>query len=741
MHLVSINTAKHADYLESNNIEPFIFFSGIVATFMLRCFSLKQNTISYPKANETGIDFYPLKIQLLPSLTFIELLGNIAKQYQQDCDHQRATQEIAMDFYPNVLVIDKKTWNGYIKSIEHTSDILTFIYDLDAQTHYIYCDSDYIPAYFAKYFEKLIDSVISEANSNLSDYALISQGERHKMLYEWNNTDKPYPTDITIHELFQQQAQKTPDNIAVVHHDQQLTYQQLNEQSNQLARYIRKKYCEKKKKSLMPDTLVAIYMEKSIDMIVAILGILKSGGAYVPIDPSYPVDRIQYILQHTKASIILTQPDIKSQLIQHIKGLSLMPTLLSLDQQAYFENPLLELNTYCNRSDSLAYVMYTSGTTGNPKGVMIEHMGIHSLLFNQDSISIKQPQNTLFLSNSAFDASTFEIYTSLLSGGKLVIPNYQRTLISSPYRLEQALNGHNIKTLWLTKTLFDYLYINKPDMFQRLNALVIGGEALNANLISQLINSRYAPKVVLNGYGPTESTTFTTVFPCKDDFIENVPIGKPLSNRRVYVLDSMKNIVPTGVIGELYIGGLGVARGYWRQPKLTDKSFIINPFSNQRDTEKGYTRLYKTGDLVRWLPDGNLEYIGRNDAQVKIRGYRIELDEIASRLIKVKEIQQSAVMVQSKNYKHEYKDILIAYYVSLTPICHRFLRKTLSDKLPSYMLPQKFIHLDKFPLTINGKLDSSALQQMYIDQNGASDTAKAPQYYQSKYRTIAHYAA
>ncbi|WP_440993932.1 non-ribosomal peptide synthetase [Cysteiniphilum litorale] len=696
MHLVSINTAKHANYLESNNIEPFIFFSGIVATFMLRCFSLKENIISYPKENQTGIDFYPLKIQLLPSLTFIELLGNIAKQYQQDCDHQRATQEIAMDFYPNVSVIDKKTWSSYTESIEHTSDILTFIYDLDAQAYSIYCDSDYIPAYFAKYFEKLIDSVISEANSNLSDYALISQSERHKMLYEWNNTDKPYPTDITIHELFQQQAQKTPDNIAVVHHDQQLTYQQLNEQSNQLARYIRKKYCEKKKKSLMPDTLIAIYMEKSIDMIVAILGILKAGGAYVPIDPSYPKDRVHYIMEDAQADLVLTQTSLKMQLTTQIIEVIHQPNVLTLDNKPYAHEKTFNLDVHSKAQD-LSYVIYTSGTTGQPKGVMIEHHSLVNLVFNQQQLlNLNETDRVLQFGSIAFDMSVWETFGTLAFGARLLMFDMSIT------NIVPCMTKHKITVATFTPQLLMRLPLKKVES---LNTVIVAAEACPKSLMLDIISQN---KWIINAYGPTENTVCGTVKLHQQKDI-NTNIGTPLHNMKSYVLDQMLNPVPIGVIGELYLGGAGLARGYLNKPQLTNERFLGNPFFSSTDWQRGYRRLYKTGDLVRQLPNGDMEYIGRNDSQVKIRGYRIELNEVQTALNAIDTIEISVVLVQHRKNKVKDKQLLTAYYVSNKPIPIGELRKELLTKLPHYMLPQQFIHLKQLPVTINGKLDQKAL--------------------------------
>ena len=744
---ISIDQMLLNDFLTVNDIKPFVFFNALISTFMFRCFGLKEMTISYPKvlnhpeSCETKTYVYPLKIKLPAGLKFSDLLQHIDQQYQQDCLYQQFLPKVidTTGFTPNISVIDRSALNLNTPETQQSTSIMSFIYDLNRQSYNVVYDEAYIPNYFIDYLKMLISSILNDAHNDINQYTLISPAQTKKILYDWNQTDKPYPTDITIHELFQRQAQQTPNNIAAAYEDRELTYKELNQQSNQLARHIRKTYFQKTNKTLVADTLIGLCLDKSIEMIIAMIAILKAGGAYVPIDPAYPKDRMHHILEETQVKIVLTQSDLKAQLTKQFEKLSATPSLLALGNFCYSSESNSNLNIY-SHSSSLAYVMYTSGTTGKPKGVMIEHRGIHSLLFDQKYVNLKESQNSLFLSNAAFDASTFEIYLSFLSGGKLFIPKYQRTLISSPYALEQAVNTNGIKTLWLTKTLFDYLYVNKPDIFKQLDTLIVGGEALNANLISELLNSNSAPKALINGYGPTESTTFATMFPCHKNIIENVPIGKPLVNRRTYVLDNQKNITPVGVVGELHIGGLGVARGYLTQLELTGKSFMVNPFSSEADIKKGAARLYKTGDLVRWLPDGNLEYIGRSDAQVKVRGFRIELDEIASRLTRIEEIKQSVVTVEPRRHKSQYKDVLIAYYVSHAPLSHRVLKESLSVKLPAYMLPQKFIHLDQFPLTSNGKLNIQALRQVNTDQNGKTSTALDAQYYKHKHSSVAYYA-
>ncbi|MDP3561615.1 MAG: amino acid adenylation domain-containing protein, partial [Legionellaceae bacterium] len=430
----------------------------------------------------------------------------------------------------------------------------------------------------------------------------------------------------------------------------QLTYQQLNEESNQLARYIRKQN---------PSELIAICMDRSLEMIVAILGVLKAGCAYVPIDPNYPQERIDYILADTKANLVLDN---------------------SLKDKPYRQESKQNIKPLSG-PDDLAYVIYTSGTTGKPKGVMIEHKSLSAFihLFPQSELySLGKPLCTLALTHYIFDIFGLEYGITLTQGGMLILSDLSR--VNADFNQYPVNFIQQTPSIWAH--LLDILPINKlKDVI-----CLVGGEKLvtSASLILTQVCS-----AVFTVYGPTETTIWSTIFSLHDALLCNV-IGRPLSNEYAYVLDSNFNPIPLGVIGELYIGGAGLARGYLNQPELTKERFISNPF--------GEGRLYKTGDLVRWLSDGNLEYIGRNDLQVKIRGYRIELGEVEGALLTHTDIKQCAVLC------HDAK--LIAYYVGQP---QENLQAYLSQKLPEYMIPSAFIGLESFPLTINGKLNRKAL--------------------------------
>ncbi|NIB61070.1 amino acid adenylation domain-containing protein, partial [Francisella noatunensis subsp. orientalis] len=513
--------------------------------------------------------------------------------------------------------------------------------------------------------------------------------------------------DRTVYELFEEQVLKNPDAIAIVFEDQEVTYKELNERSNQLARYIRKQYRRATNQELKPDTLIPLCLERGIDMVIGILGVMKSGGVYVPMDPDYPADRLKHILSNTNAKLVITQNHIEYR-FKEVTDILLISINEQNSQTVYQGKKATNLSQYSQATD-LAYVIYTSGTTGLPKGVMIEHSSINSLVFNKN-IDISESDVFAFLSSPVFDASVFEIFCSLLLGSKLIIPKDIRHLISSSKELGYFLRQNKVSILWLTKTLFDSIYIQNKDLFAELRYLIIGGEALDVNLINSLVSQRNKPKKIINGYGPTESTTFTTFYEItKEIEIESCPIGQPINNRKVYVLDEYRYPVPLGVVGELYIGGAGLARGYLNRDDLTAERFVSNPFATELDIANDYTRLYKTGDLVRWLPDGNLEYIGRNDFQVKIRGYRIELGEIENQLLKIEGINQVAVLAkENEETKSKY---LVGYYVpqELGKFKQESLLEELSNVLPEYMVPSILVELESFPLTINGKLDRKKL--------------------------------
>ena len=549
-----------------------------------------------------------------------------------------------------------------------------------------------------------------------NNYALIGC-EYERIIYEWNNTVKEYPNK-TIPQLFEDLVLIIPENIALVFEEYSLTFNDVNEKSNQLARHIRSRYYKKAGKELQPDTLIAIMLDRSLEMIIAMLAILKAGGAYVPVDINYPKDRIAYILNDTKADFILIQKELITSGKFFFPENLVIP--IDLCEALYEEESVLNLQPF-SQSDSLAYVIYTSGTTGRPKGVLIEHKSVVSLVDN-DCLELADREVFAFLSSPVFDAATFEIWTPLLKGKKLAIPKDTKALISDISELRRFILQNSVSILWLTKTLCEGVYYADNSIFQSLNYLITGGEALDQNFVGRLLEDNCRPKHFLNGYGPTESTVFATIFDLDQQITtQNVPIGKPISNRTIYLLDNCKKPVSVGVTGELFIGGPGVARGYLNQPELTNECFIPDEFGLEAGKVNGYAKMYKTGDMARWLPDGNLEYLGRNDDQVKLRGYRIELREVECVLSGIEGVRQSCVIVRERSTPTGVNKYLIAYYVCESGISQPasgFLKEKLLQVLPEYMVPNILIALPSFPLTPNGKTDKNALPDPFIHEAG-----------------------
>ncbi|WKL50110.1 amino acid adenylation domain-containing protein [Flavobacterium pectinovorum] len=577
---------------------------------------------------------------------------------------------------------------------------------------------------FIGHYEHLLAELVKAPEQCYDQISLLLPSEHQEMVYDWNATDKDYPQDKTIYELFQAQAESTPDSVALVYEGQELSYRELNERSNQLARHIRCEYQKRTQEALRADSLIALCLDRSLEMVIGILAVLKSGGAYVPIDPEYPQDRIDYILEDTGAVLVLSQKHLLNK--EDLQLPKDKVIAIDLGGSIYDGQDISNLPQHSG-AKNLAYVIYTSGTTGRPKGVMIEQDAVLSLVYN-DYINIASKDIFALVSSPVFDAATFEIWTPLLNGNVLVIPKDVQSIISDVNIFNRFLTVNEISILWLTKTLFESLYYLNNPIFENLNYLIIGGEALDKRSVNALINSGRRPNYLINGYGPTESTTFTCTYGIENSIESySIPIGMPINNRKAYVLDTNHQPVPVGVIGELHIGGAGLARGYLNREDLTAERFMGNPFASASDKLKGYDRLYKTGDLVRWLPDGNLEYMGRNDDQVKIRGYRIELGEIEHALSSIAGIGQSCVMARERETSVGIIKSLVGYYVAeggASDLDQGMILEKLSAVLPEYMIPGALVGMDSFPLTINGKLDKRSLPDP--DFSVAAEDYQAP---------------
>ncbi len=564
-----------------------------------------------------------------------------------------------------------------------------------------------------KYFERLLDRLTSAPQNIYSSVSLLDDFEYNQIVRDWNATDRDFDMyGETIVTMFEKQVLRDPDKCAVRYEDQWLSYGELNRRSNQLAGYIRKEYKRVVGRELGPDTLVCLYLDKSVEMIVGILGVLKSGGAYVPIDPSYPLERVKYLLKDTGCAILLSHGVYTDQL----KSLSSDVVVLGIDMDALCyteeseENPLVPV-----RPNDLAYVIYTSGTTGTPKGVMIEHKSLVNLVCGQREL-LKLNERSCMLQYAAlvFDASVWEIFSILMVGGELSI--VAMSIRQDSDLLIQYLAKHRISVALLPPAIVEVM---RQEYLPDLEVLVIGGDTCSAQVMHDWSKGR----TLFNAYGPTESTVIATMHKYGENDL-NTNIGRPIYNGRTYVLDESGHPVAEGVVGELYIGGACLARGYLNRKELTKERFVDNPFAKKEDAMKSYTRLYKTGDLVRWLPGGNLEFGGRNDNQVKIRGYRIELEEIESVLSGIEGIKQGCVVVKDRQTDYGIIRSLVTYCVlgNITKdLTSTIIRQELEDILPLYMVPDNIVLLDSFPINVNGKIDYDSLPSDFsIDNSDVS---------------------
>jgi amino acid adenylation domain-containing protein len=529
------------------------------------------------------------------------------------------------------------------------------------------------------HFQTLLEGIVANSLQPISELPLLTKAEWHKLLVEWNETQTAYPQDKCIHQLFETQVERTPNAIAVAFENQRLNYATLNNKANQLAHYLQ---------TLSVKSLVGICVERSLEMIIGLLGILKAGNAYIPLDPAYPAERIAFMLEDAGVSVLLTQESLKDKLPK--TGAK----MVCLDTEAQTFAQFSQENTKSSVTpDNLAYVIYTSGSTGKPKGVAIEHHSTVMLLnWAKEVFTPKEISGVLASTSICFDLSVFEIFVPLSWGGSII-------LVENALHLSTVSNDLNITLVNTVPSAMAEL-IRTDSIPTSVSVVNLAGEALKNELVQQIYQQETVQKV-FNLYGPSEDTTYSTFALIKKGSTNPPTIGRPIANTQIYILDDHLQPTPIGVPGELYIGGSGLARAYLNRPELTAERFILNPFS---DDPKA--RLYKTGDLARYLPDSNIEYLDRIDHQVKIRGFRIELGEIESVLLQHALVREVVVVSRESSSNEK---ILVAYVVPNQTISSRELRHDLKKKLPDYMVPSIFVMLEAMPMTPNGKINRRAL--------------------------------
>lgn len=514
----------------------------------------------------------------------------------------------------------------------------------------------------------------------------LNEKDRDQVLYKFNDTKAKYPKDKVIHELFEEQVEKIPNDVAVVFENKKITYKELNERSNQLARILRER-------NIKPDQAVGLMVDISIEMIIGMISILKAGGAFLPIDPEYPKDRIKYMSENSNIVLLLTQTKVKDKI--HFER-----EIINLENKSLFTGECSNL-AKINQSEDLVYICYTSGSTGNPKGVQIQHNSLVNQIFGlKQRYNFNSSLGHILLAPFTFDPSVQQIFLPLISGGKLFLISKQ--IKNELPELLDFIVTNQIDIINTVPSIMNVLlnHVNNDNNLH-FKYVILAGEVFPKNLYLRLKKS-FSVEKIINIYGPTEATINTTLYECKlKETNSTIPIGKPLMNYKVLILNEHQNLVPIGVPGEIYISGVGLARGYVNNPELTAEKFIINPFMPCE-------RMYRTGDLARWLTDGNIEFLGRVDQQVKIHGIRIELGEVEAALGQHPAVRETVVVAREDipNSKR-----LVAYVVpnqEQTPTTGE-LRLFLKQKLPDHMVPSAFIMLDALPLTPNSKVDRRLL--------------------------------
>ncbi|WP_020426765.1 non-ribosomal peptide synthetase, partial [Paenibacillus riograndensis] len=530
-----------------------------------------------------------------------------------------------------------------------------------------------------EHYTRLLAEAAANPDKELGRLDMVSDQEKHLLLNVFKGTPTDYPKDKTIHELFEEQVDRTPDQLAVVCGDQALTYKALNEQANSLASVLRT-YVAKK------DCVVGILAQHSLKMIVGVLGILKAGAAYLPIDPEYPEERIRYMLKDSQAAVLLAHTGIIQDLIDEVP-------VIDLEDNTLYSRPASNPETG-NDANHLAYVIYTSGTTGNPKGVMVEHKALINLcLWHNHFYSITEEDRATKYAGFGFDASVWEIFPYLVAGASIHIVD--RSIMLNITELNRFYEEQGITISFLpTQICEQFMELENKS----LRKLLTGADKLK--------KYRKQTYDLINNYGPTENTVVTTSFVVDKEY-KNIPIGKPIANTDIYILDQHNMLVPTGVPGELCISGASLARGYLFRDDLTREKFVDNPY------QPG-TIMYKTGDLAKWLPDGNIQYLGRIDNQVKIRGYRVETAEIESQLLKLEAVREAVVVARNDDYGNSF---LCGYIVAGPEISAADIKAELSKVLPLYMIPGYIVQVDKMPLTPNGKIDKKALERIKLTES------------------------
>ncbi len=552
------------------------------------------------------------------------------------------------------------------------------------------------------HLQRLAESIIQDDTTPLHSLAYVTEAETQQLTDVFAERHTPYPATQPIHTLFEEIAASQPEASAIVYQNQTWSYSQLNEQANRLAYYLHSET------NLRPGDRVAVMLDRHPHYIIALLAILKAGGTYVPVSPTYPIERLRFMLEDTTPVALLTQTDYMFDL-SYFSG-HIVAMDIQLDSL-----PASPLAVAVSGGKQAAYIMYTSGTTGKPKGVIVPHQAVVRLVRNTNYVQLTPTDRLLQTGSLTFDATTFEIWGMLLNGGCICLlpeADLLRTQV-----LKETIREQGITTMWLTSSWFNLLVEDDVTLFEGMKQLLVGGEKLSSRHINR-VRQAFPSLQVINGYGPTENTTFSICYPIQDTHLHDIPLGYPVANSSVYILDTQLKLVPVGVEGEIYLGGDGLALGYLNQPELTSEKFIPHPW-------KANDRLYRTGDQGRWTDDGKVLFVGRRDEQVKIRGYRIELAEIEAVLLAHPHVSQAVVLTSADVQGVQQ---LTACVVSTGgDDVLEDVRLHMAKHLPNYMIPAEWLLLETIPLTANGKANKEALLQLRQQQSRQERPYEAPQ--------------
>jgi len=712
---------KITEYTKVNKVSPYTLFLGALATYIYRIKDKNDFVIGTPILNRANfrekqilgmfVSTMPIRMKIEEYISFLGLVKQIGCDTMSLFRHQKYPITKTLEHIHNTTDIDGKIYNIALSYQNARSDISASevfstnwifsgcIQD-DLEIHIMDMDNngvltlnyDYLADLFndveIEYLHTRIMSIIQNAikdiDVNVDNISIMTKEEENKILYEFNDTDTDYPKDKTVIDIFEEEVEKTPDGIALVVDDKKFTYRELNEKANVLAFYLREE------KKVQINDVIAVMLDKSFELIISILGILKSGAAYLPIDKNLPNDRINYMIQNSNCKIVVS--DKKSNL-DNVFLVEIDTILLNCKNQTN----LSKVNT----PNDLVYVMYTSGSTGNPKGAMMAHTNIIKLVKNIKYFNMDKIDNVFLAGNVVFDASMHEMWLCLLNGktGYLI----SKDIMMNPIEYSKILTRVNNSLVIFTTQLFHQYAMFNSKMFEKVAYLVAGGDVMLSEYAKKVIdNSKNT--ILVNIYGPTECSAATTTQIVNSSNYTKITIGKPIDNTKCYIVDKKNRLCPIYVEGELYIAGKGVGLGYINNDEMTKKSFVDFNVNNQIE------KVYKSGDICSWNYDGNINFQGRIDFQVKIRGYRIEISEIQNATLKLLDIKEAYVIARSiKNSK-----ILNMYVTSDNIINIAELKKELHKKLPDYMVPSQILQIDKMPLNSIGKIDRNSLPEISL---------------------------